>query len=126
MATPAELAQDERVAQVLMAIAVAPLARIHAAPVVLMSADAPPVGILGLHVGPSHFTLSVQDARIVVIALRQDLRRLEIDALAAGLEAAANLVELMQLRAEIRDLRTRLAVSAAAPATTETSPGATS
>lgn len=116
MAAPAQMAQDERVAQVLMALSVTPWAKVHAAPVVLLSLDAPPVGILGLHVGPSHFTLSPDDARMVATAIRQAPRALEAEALAVGLEAAANLVELMQLRAEVREMKARWPVEPGASA----------
>lgn len=114
MAAPAQLAQDERIAQVLMALAATPLAKVHAAPVVLLSTDAPPEGILGLHIGGRHFTLSHADARITAVAVRQNMTDLDALAFAAGLEAAAALVELMQLRAEVRAMAERLAGDAQA------------
>jgi hypothetical protein len=115
MAAPAEIAQDERVAQVVMAILVTPLDRVHTAPVVLLSIDEPPLGILGLHVGARHFTLSIEDARLLAQALRRQPQQLALVALSAGIEAAANMVDLMEARAVIRDLMdTRLPAAARA------------
>jgi hypothetical protein len=114
MAAPAQLAQDERVALVLMALKATHLAKVHAAPVVLLSGDAAPIGILGLHIGGQHFTLTFDDARLAALAVRQNFAELDALAFAAGLEAAANLVELMQLKAEVRIMAARLAQTPAA------------
>ena len=102
MAVPALIAQQERVADVLVAIETAPIGAIHAAPLVVLASDAQPKPILGLHVGAQHFRLSIEDAQMVAMALRLDPGFPEALVLAAGLDVAIGMVTLLELQARMR------------------------
>lgn len=100
------LAQDERIAMVLMAIEAVDVNTIHAAPMVVIEAGQPPRPLIGLHVGPMHFRLSIDDVRTTATAIRCDAGAYaEAEALAAGLDVAAGMADLLELQQRMRDLQ---------------------
>ncbi|KQZ31706.1 hypothetical protein [Caulobacter sp. Root1472] len=107
MATPAQNAQDERVADVLMAMEGQPIDTIRCAPIVVLSQDAP-LPIVGLHAAGRHFTLSLEEARCVATAVRMEDASPGAQALAASIGMAATMTELLWLRAHCQVLRLRL------------------
>lgn len=107
MAAPAFTAQDERIAAVLMAMETAPAARIHAVPLVVLSQDAPPRPVLGLHAGDQHWALTPDDAMITARALNAEQPYAGARALAAGLVAGVTLTDLLLLRSDMMALRHR-------------------
>lgn len=109
MAAAAFTAQDERIAEVLMAMEIAPAARIHAAPMVVLSQDAPPRPVLGLHAGDRHWILTPEDALITARALETERPYPGAEALAAGLRANVTMTDLLVLRSRMTALRAQTA-----------------
>lgn len=109
MAAPAFTPQDERIADVLMAMEIAPAARIHAAPMVVLSPRAPPRPVVGLHAGDRHWILSPEDALITARALETERPYPGAEALAAGLRANVSMTDLLVLRSRMTALRAQTA-----------------
>jgi hypothetical protein len=98
-------AQDNRIAEVLMALESAPAMSIHAAPMVVLSNDRPPRPVLGLHADGRRWALSVDDALITACALETELPFSGARALAAGLRAGVGVTDLLVLRSRMQALR---------------------
>lgn len=109
MAAPAFTDQDNRIAEVLMALESAPAMSIHAAPMVVLSNDRPPRPVLGLHADGRRWALSIDDALITARALDAELPFAGAKALAAGLRAGVGITDLLVLRARMHALRAQLA-----------------
>jgi hypothetical protein len=104
MNAAAHVTQGERVADVLIAIEAVDLATIHAAPLVVISRDAPPHALVGLHVGASHFRLSLDDARLTAEILQAETDLPGACDLAQGLFATVGMADLLLLGQRARRL----------------------
>ncbi|PHY20904.1 hypothetical protein [Caulobacter sp. BP25] len=106
MARPAALAATEaRVASALAAFETAPAVTIFTAPLVVLSADAPPRQIIGLHAGGRTVRLDTDEAILTAVALEHDATLPGAKAMAAGLRHAVAVTDLVALAARMRTLR---------------------
>ncbi len=117
MAALREPDQTERVALALMAIEEALMVidaptrrRLHLAPLSILTAEAAEAR-LGLYAAGRRFILSLEDADLVVIALRMERAGRAHDAVADAIDAACRLAEKMR---QIRDPRMVALVGAVA------------
>lgn len=105
MARPAALAATEaRVASALVAMETAPAVSIYAAPLVVLSADAPPRQVIGLHAGGRTIRLDTDEAILTAVALEHEAFP-GAKALAAGLRHAVSVTDLVALAARMKILR---------------------
>ena len=105
MAAPAQLAQADRTAEILAAIALVDVAKIHAAPVLLLSMDGPPTPIAGLHIGGRHFCLSIDETAALAAAVETSPAIDHAQDLAKGLRAVTGVLDLMVLQERLRSAR---------------------
>lgn len=105
VAVETELAQLDRIADVLMAIEGVDIEAIRAAPLIVIETGKPTRAVIGLHVGSRHFRLAIDEVRTVAMAVRIERAIVEADAVAAGLEAFAGMAELLLLAERLRTMR---------------------
>ncbi len=105
MSAAARATQGERVADVLIAIEAVDAATIYAAPLVVINRDGPPRGLVGLHVGPCHFRLALDDARLAAQVLEAQTDLVGAQDLARGLWANIGMVDLLLLGQRMRAAR---------------------
>lgn len=101
MATPAELAQDNRVAEVMLAIDTAGRLPIHFAPVAVITADAPSRPVIGFTVDGRRFVLSRADAVILARVMRMRAEA-ALDYLAGALWQNIGCADLLALQGDLR------------------------
>ena len=105
MTAAAHTVQGDRTAEVLAAIALVDVAKIHAAPVLLLSIDGPPTAIAGLHVGGRHFCLSIDETAALAAAVESTPGIDHAQDLAAGLRAVTGMLDLMVIQERLRSAR---------------------
>lgn len=106
MARPAALFQQaQHVAEALHALATAPAAGIHAAPLVVLSPEGPPRQVIGLHAGGRTIRLDADETILVAVTLEQERPFAGAEAVAAGLRSAVAVTDLLALGARMKILR---------------------
>jgi hypothetical protein len=105
MSAAAYTLRGDRTAEILAAIAVVDVAKIHAAPVLLLSIDGPPTPIVGLHVGGRHFCLSIDETTALAGAVPSVPGIDHAQDLADGLRSITGMLDLMMIKERLRSAR---------------------
>lgn len=105
MSAAVQRTREDRQDEILAAIAQVDVAKIHAAPVLLLSIDGPPTAIAGLHVGGRHFCLSIDETAALATAVEATPGITHAQDLADGLRAVTGVLDLMVIQERLRSAR---------------------